>query len=421
MRSGRRNFIYKEMATRTVKFSDLLTRPAEFVPLDAPPSPSSLLETISSTVESDPDADVPSQSAPPEAATNEEDVAASPASANQEDSAERTEGTEGAGSFPARPASADVPKALEVSLRDGEDAEAKVGDAADAQQQPVQAAVSSDASTSGSMSSAPLGAVSEAPPPDQQLPERTPPSDVPDASDLEAPGSLFNLQGMQRVFPMQPTAIPGFSVVPAAEAPFAARSLGLAAKVDFRIPSATRLEGGAVLVAAPTGAVSLARLSEPCSKALQSVDVRPSISAVLELVRKFAPSTRDDMTTVALADALGRLQATGVLACDPVLEASMKDLRNFFGKLKASVERCRASELTYLRHADELAARKRDLQALVEVAKADAQLAKTARDKLEAARMKWLPSVVPELSAAARKLQLFARLAETLKDLPPAA
>lgn len=99
----------------------------------------------------------------------------------------------------------------------------------------------------------------------------------------------------------------------------------------------------------------------------------------------------------------------------------MKDLRNFFGKLKASVERCRASELTYLRHADELAARKRDLQALVEVAKADAQLAKNARDKLEAARMKWLPSVVPELSAAARKLQLFARLAETLKDLPPAA
>ena len=228
------------------------------------------------------------------------------------------------------------------------------------------------------------------------------------------------MQGLQAVFPMQPTAVPGFAVVPTAEAQAAARGLGLAAPLELRVPSATRLPGGAVLVAAPTAAVSLARLSAPCGTALSGADARSSLDAALALARRLLQDPAEEATALQLGDALSRLQRSGALACDPALEAAVRELRAFFGKLKTTVERRRAAELTQLRHADELRDRKRDLQALAEVVREDARAAAAARAKLEALRRERLPAVTHELAAAARRLERLRALAEQLRRLPAA-
>ena len=437
------------MADRTVKFSDLLTRPAEFAALEAPPSPSSQLETLSSSTASSDESDESDESTTPTTPTTPTAPSAMPGTpqdamgAREEESGtpdaeqpgvETTAPVAAANVQPAPTEPGSI--ALTEPTEPTESTEPTSGQGATPM--PALATAAEEAATPQPEATTPPQPDATTPPePDATTPpqpeETSPPTSAPEAAapstpqppapELEpagGPGSVFNLQGLQAVFPMQPTAVPGFAVVPTAEAQAAARGLGLAAPLELRVPSATRLPGGAVLVAAPTAAVSLARLSAPCGTALAGADARSSLDEALALARRLLQDLAEETTALKLSDALSRLQRSGALACDPALEAVVRELRAFFGKLKTTVERRRAAELTQLRHADELRDRKRDLQALAEVVREDARAAAAARAKLEALRRERLPAVARELAAAARQLERLRALAEQLRRLPAA-
>ena len=247
------------------------------------------------------------------------------------------------------------------------------------------------------------------------LPESGAPSPVPPLPEASKPGSIFNMAGLQQAFPMPPTSLPGFSIVSAAEAEETVRRLGLKTPQNFSVPSATRLPDGSVILAAPTTAVSMARINASCSAALSSPSTRPLVDGTLTLIDKFRGNPNDDASASKLAEALRALQKTELLSCDPALAGAVSDARNFFGKLHSAVSRQTSTELTYLKHVEEFRSMKRDLRALSDVVQADGQAVASARDKVNALRKKSLSAAATSLFAIKSKLRQLRDMSQRLK------
>ena len=411
------------MSSRTVKFSDLLTRPVEFAPIEAPPSPSSQLDTLSTTESTSEEesvaADAPAESLPPP------NVPSEPAP------------NETAPESP--PSTAAPPPTVSVAAPEGPSAAPLAETIGPTGSAAEQLPVSSPSGATGPSppeatpdAVAPEGAqavaspqVSSSPPPETASPPEVSPP-LPSAQPLEptpvppmpptgSPGSVFNLPGLQTTFPMRATALPGFSLVPASEAEEAARRLGLAVPKNFSVPSATRLPDGSVVLAAPTTAVSMARVSASCSQALSDPAARPMTDEVLRLIDAFRRNPTDDASTAKLAQALRAVEKSQMLACDPALAGALGEARTYFGKLQAAVGRKTSAELTYMKHAEEFRAMKKDLKALSDVVQADGQAVAAAREKTESYKKKHLPQAATSLHVVMSRLRQLRDLSERLR------
>ena len=201
-------------------------------------------------------------------------------------------------------------------------------------------------------------------------------------------------------------------MVPVEEAVARARALGLSGDVDFRAPSSSRLPDGSTLVAAPTTAVALAHVSEPCSTALRDPSARGAVAEVLGLLDRVRSAPVPDNALLGqLTPRLARLRESGVLSCDPALEGAVTELGRLFGKLQVVRSRQTSSELTYAKHAEAFRAMKRDLRALSEVLQADAKSVAAARAKTAAVAQRSLPGAAKALSEASRRLRRLGELA----------
>jgi hypothetical protein len=475
-------------SSRTVKFSDLLTRPVEFSPIESPPSPSSQLDTLSSTDSSSEEEEpaeetpvpptVPEGSSPPTTTVPPDEASSESVPKGPEESSPPTtampadvssepvpEPPEVASSpVPTPPAgnSATVPKVPEgaspptTAASNGSSApvpmvpegtsapvtappgaEASPSAAAPASPEtnsdrPTAPASQSQAESEGesqTSTSTPENQNASDAAPSRQGPETTQdlvtspssqqqssdPAPVPPMPASSVPGSVFNIPGLQTAFPMRPTALAGVSLVTASEAEETARRLGLKTPNNFSVPSATRLPDGSVILAAPTAAVSMARVSASCSEALGSPTTRPLTEEVLGLIDKFRRAPEDDSIGSKLAEALRALHKSPMLSCDPSLESAVAEARSFFGKLHAAVGRKTSAELMYMKHAEEFRAMKRDLKALSDVVQADGQAVAVARDKMEALRKKHLPQAATSLFAVTSKLRQLRDLSDRLR------
>jgi len=213
---------------------------------------------------------------------------------------------------------------------------------------------------------------------------------------------------------MQPTVVPGFSLVTTTEAKEEARRLGIKTQ-NFSIPSATRLPDGSVVLATPATAVSMAHISAGCSAALSKPGARPLTDEVLRRINQFRKSPNDDTIASKLAEALRVLQKSQMLSCEPGLEGPVTDARNFFGKLHAAVGRKSSAELTYLKHAEEFRAMKKDLRALSDVVQADGRAVAAARDKVDALRKKTLSQAATSLHSITERLLQMRDISERLR------
>ena len=408
------------MSSRTVKFSDLLTRPVEFAPIEAPPSPSSQLDTLSTTestseeesvamdapAETLPPSDVPSEPAPNETALK---IPPSTAPSTAFDSESKKKDAPEAAPPPT--VSVEAPEGPSAAPPEGAVEQSPVPSPSGATGPSAPEAAPPQVSSSLSPETASPPDVSP-PPPSAQPAEPTP---VPPLPPMGSPGSVFNFPGLQTTFPMQATALPGFSLVPASEAEEAARRLGLAVPKNFSVPSATRLPDGSVVLAAPTTAVSMARVSASCSQALSDPAARPMTDEVLRLIDAFRRNPTDDAATAKLAQALRAVEKSQMLACDPALAGALGEARTYFGKLQAAVGRKTSSELTYMKHAEEFRAMKKDLKALSDVVQADGQAVAAAREKTESYKKKHLPQAARSLYVVMSRLRQLRDLSERLR------
>lgn len=442
------------MSSRTVKFSDLLTRPAEFVPLDAPPSPSSQLDTLSTT---DSDTEEESQSPEKTAETSEatppsndaqkpgtalKDAPATvdPSSPTLPTAMANTStppsdtppaSTPPSDSPPATGTSSDPsPATVQPTIAGAQESEPPTEEAGPSSStpspkitpMPADAQNATDASLRPSPEDmgSPTPSTTEASPgvPTQpSLPSMSQDA-VPSAPPLpeaSAPGSVFNLPGLQTAFPMQPTSLQGFSVVALSEAEATARLLGLKTPKNFSVPSVSRLPDGSVILASPTTAVSMARISPSCSAALGgNAGTRPLTEETMGLVEKFRRAPNDDAVTSKLAEALRKLQKSDLPSCDPAFAAALSEARAFFGKLNEATSRKTAAELTYLKHVEEFRSMKKDLRALSDVVQADGKAVVAARDKVVAMRKKNLQEAGARLFTVSSKLQQLRDIASRL-------
>lgn len=456
------NLCRKEMSSRTVKFSDLLTRPAEFAPLDAPPSPSSQLDTLSTT-DSDTEEESPSpeNTAETSEATTPSNDAQKPGTALKDaeatvDSSPPTlptavadasappsdtppASTPPSDSPPVTVTSSDPSPAVLPSSAPSATVQPTIAGAQESKPPTEEASPSSSAQSpnltpmTADAQNASVASLSPSPedtgPPNPSTTEASPlaptqpslPSTsqaaVPSAPPLpeaSAPGSIFNLPGLQTAFPMQPTSLQGFSVVALSEAEATARLLGLKTPKNFSVPSVSRLPDGSVILASPTTAVSMARIGPACSAALGNAGTRPLTEEIMGLVEKFRRAPNDDAVTSKLADALRKLQKSDLPSCDPAFAAALSEARGFFGKLNEATSRKTAAELTYLKHVEEFRSMKKDLRALSDVVQADGKAVVAARDKVVAMRKKNLPEAGARLFTVSSKLQQLRDIASRL-------
>jgi hypothetical protein len=231
----------------------------------------------------------------------------------------------------------------------------------------------------------------------------------------QGPGSIFNMQGLQKAFPMGTSSIPGFAVVSAFDADATVKSLGLQTPPNFKVPSVTRLQDGSTIVASPTAAVSLAKISAPCSEALQGPSSRVLIDEVLRLSELLRTNFQDDSLPGKLSRVLGHIQKSSMMSCDPSLEASVTNARVFFGKLHATLSKKTSSELTYLKHVNEFRAMKSDLKALSDVLQEDAKMVSAAREKAESFKRSGFPSACSNLMESTRKLRQLKGISERIR------
>lgn len=417
------------MSSRTVKFSDLLTRPVEFAPIEAPPSPSSQLDTLSTTestseeesvatdapAESLPPSDVPSEPAPNETTPSTAPSPALPSESKEKDAPQAAPPPTVAVASPEGPSAAPLEGTVGPTGSAAEQSPDPSPSGATGPRSPE--ATPDAAAPDGAQAVAPPQVSASppevsAPPPSAQPVEPTP---VPPMPPMGSPGSVFNFPGLQTTFPMQATALPGFSLVPASEAEEAARRLGLSVPKNFSVPSATRLPDGSVVLAAPTTAVSMARVSASCSQALSDPAARPMTDEVLRLIDAFRRNPTDDAATAKLAQALRAVEKSQMLACDPALAGALGEARTYFGKLQAVVGRKTSAELTYMKHAEEFRAMKKDLKALSDVVQADGQAVAAAREKTETYKKKHLPQAATSLYIVMSRLRQLRDLSERLR------
>jgi hypothetical protein len=136
---------------------------------------------------------------------------------------------------------------------------------------------------------------------------------------------------------------------------------------------------------------------------------------VLRLIDSFRRNPADEAATGKLAQALRALEKSLMLACDPALAGAIGDARTYFGKLQAAVARKTSAELTYMKHAEEFRAMKKDLKALSDVVQADAQAVAAARDKSESFKKKHLPQAATSLYVVMNRLRQLRDLSERLR------
>lgn len=373
------------MSARTVRFADLLTRPAEFAPLPAPDSPTTQLETISDTSDTGSEASdteahtagigpvpvvdaAPPPPAPANAAAPLTATALLPVAPSALPPATSSGGT----------AAADAPPLL-----------AGEGAAPPGSQQPLLSAP--DAPPQPPLALPPAGAAATTP-----LPP-TPPAPP-------AMGSPFNLPGLGEVFPVPPTNLPGFSIVPLAEAGAAAAALAGSTQA-LNLPGVTPLQDGSRLVAAPAAAVSLARVSQPCFAALTGEPHRRAMHAALRAASHVVKRPEAEEGYAQLAQAVRGLQEADVGACDATLSATLSSVAQLLSKRRAAATAQEATELTYLQHAQEFRAMKQDLQALAGVLRVDAQSVEEARRRRTATQAKLSPPLLDGVYALGRYLQ----------------
>ena len=428
------------MSSRTVRFSDILTSPFEFAPIQAPPSPSSQLETLSSTDSSSSDvtsggpspqaaADAPSTSQgldgispvalePRTQSTSDSALASSPQAPLAGSASDVASGLTPSPVAPPAPLLAVEPSSAsspEVAMASASSAlaSAAVPETASSSQEPPAPSIAPQA---------PLG------PPEALVPPRpssalgSPPIEVAQAPAIqtvpplptgEPPGSPFNLPGLEAAFPVKPTGLGGVSILSATEAAETTRRLGL--RTDLSVPRASRLADGSLLLSAPTTAVSLAHISASCAEALGSAATQQLVRQTLGLIAAFRHAPQDEGTAMRLAEALQALKRAQLQTCDAALGAAIEDARNTFGKLRLAAKQRTAAEMTHLRHAEEFRALKRDLRALGDVVRADAHNAAGAREKLVAFKRQALPKAATTLAFIAARLGQVQDLAQRVR------
>ena len=245
------------------------------------------------------------------------------------------------------------------------------------------------------------------PPPavDPDPPSALAPTTIPPLPATAAPavGSIFNLPGLEDAFPMVPSNLPGFSVVPLPDAGLAAAALAGSAKVA--VPGVTPLQDGSTLVAVPAPAVSLARLSQPCYVALAGEARRRVLRAALRAASRIVKRPDAEESYAQLAQALATLQQADVGACDATLAAAVTSVTQLLQKRRASTTAREAVELTYRQHAQEFRAMKQDLTAMTAVLRIDAQAVDDARRRDAAAQTKLSRPLLDGVSTLGRYLQ----------------
>jgi len=369
-------------APRAVKFADLLTQPAEFAPLPAAASPSSQFETISDTSSdgTPAEAEAPVPVVLPVAPGPEPSSAASPDLPGPPALAAPLPD-------PAAPADLAVPP------------ESPVPDLA----APAAVPLASLPPDLAAPAAAPLASVALSGPSLAGLP--APPATLPPLPDLPAaaPGAAFNYPGLETAFPVAPSSLPGFSVVPLGEAGVAAAALAGPARVN--LPGVTPLQDGSSLVAVPAPAVSLARISQPCFAALRGAAHRGALQTALRAAGRVVKQPDAEDGYAQLQQALQLLQEGNVGACDPTLAAALGAVTQLLAKRRALATAQEAVELTYLQHAQEFRALKQDLQALAAVLRLDAQAVEAARQKRARAQAKLGGPLLDGVQTLGRYLQ----------------
>jgi hypothetical protein len=108
-------------------------------------------------------------------------------------------------------------------------------------------------------------------------------------------------------------------------------------------------------------------------------------------------SELDELDVLRLGSEMEALERAGFFACDARLQEKLSSPLRFFSKVKALDGERTAAVLRRLRHAEELDAMKRDMQALVEVTRADAKVCEGVREKMNLVRTRFLPQVKAEM------------------------
>lgn len=215
--------------------------------------------------------------------------------------------------------------------------------------------------------------------------EKPGPTEVPPVPEART-GSIFNLQGLDQVFPLKASGQEAYAVMSSARALEAAAELGAKLKPQsLSEPKTTRLPDGSMLLTAPTQAVTVAHVSAPCAKALTAVEKDPgALLGLLKRLRSVDLSQRSQPSLDALAAGLKALQASGTLECDPTLRQAADQALAMLAKASQALGQQTAVELTYLKHVNEFRAMKSDLKALSDVLKADAARVAKGRAKTDA-------------------------------------
>jgi hypothetical protein len=218
-------------------------------------------------------------------------------------------------------------------------------------------------------------------------------------------GSVFNLDGLQRAFPMRPSEAPGFSLLSHEEARAQARRIGVPLTT---VPSVARLSDGSALVATSERAVALSHLSPSCVASLTEIGGGGELfrsTAAAAAVVALQPLAEEACET--LRRALAIMPAPN--GCDASLAAAATRAATLLGRREAAARASQRAELAYAQHAEQLRALRRDLGALEASLQVDAAAAGAARDRHTAL----LRSSAEPLAAAAWELsQRLARLGE---------
>jgi len=408
------------MVARTVKFSDLLTRPAEFAPLEAPESPETPLETISDTSEDDSDDEVSGTTT----------AAASALSAALPVSSEPT-ALKPVPSIPSL-----QPTSQPISFAPGVLMSAPVVTAAplmtpslDVTTPPTSSlSVTPDSMQSvPSMTSSLVSTVVEAPnalPPTQTnvavsaLQDTTSSSItvIPALPDTDAPafGSPFNLTGMNVVFPTVPTDLPGFKVLPINDVALAAAALAGGSQ-KLNLPGVTTLKDGSKLIAIPSQAMNLAKVSQPCFASLAGDAHLRALQSALKAASRIVKHPEAEDGYAQLMQAVSSLQASDIGSCDATLTATLGSVLQLLTKRRSLATAQDAVETTYKHHASEFRAMKQDMQALSSVLRIDAQAVDDAKRKRLASQAKLDPPLQDQVRTLGRYLQQLDVIASQLR------
>lgn len=249
------------------------------------------------------------------------------------------------------------------------------------------------------------------------LPSRSPAEDRPPPPSQEAGGSVFNLQGLDEAFPLRPNESSD-GIMSFEEASREAAKFGVQLSEDsLKKPQRSELGDGSLLLVTPAQALNVTHLSSACVASLKSSG-REGQGLLSDVLKKLSSFDASFQASEALLRALQQLESQRIASdCEGAgggISLQLRQAIAILGKLTAALQEQTSAELVYLKHVNEFRDAKRDVKALAEVLKKDADRVAQVRGKRDAILQRRGPALSASFTQLASQLS---RLEQTSKHL----